>query len=90
MIKSFIIYSKNCGFENIFCYLHWIPNKRLRSYLWGSKYNTLHFWKIPRCCFLQGTTAIGNPLRVENLGDTQVPYSVYIDYLKGLSETAYA
>lgn len=37
-----------------------------------------------------GTTAIGNPLRVENLGDTQVPYSVYIDYLKGLSETAYA
>lgn len=54
--------------------------------------NIIHFifGKFLGAVFLQGTTAIGNPLRVENLGDTQVPYSVYIDYLKGLSETAYA
>ncbi|XP_072378155.1 uncharacterized protein [Diabrotica undecimpunctata] len=37
-----------------------------------------------------GTTAVGRPLRVEVLGETQVPYTVFIDYLKGLSESSYA
>ncbi|KAG5885932.1 hypothetical protein JTB14_010961 [Gonioctena quinquepunctata] len=36
------------------------------------------------------STALGKPLRVENLGETQVPYSVFIDYLNGLSESSYA
>ncbi|XP_050499548.1 uncharacterized protein LOC114329633 isoform X1 [Diabrotica virgifera virgifera] len=37
-----------------------------------------------------GTTALGRPLRVEVLGETQVPYTVFIDYLKGLSESSFA
>nr|CAH7741560.1 unnamed protein product [Callosobruchus chinensis] len=37
-----------------------------------------------------GATALGPPLKVENLGETQVPYTVFIDYLNRLSETTYA
>ncbi|XP_064213520.1 uncharacterized protein LOC659663 isoform X2 [Tribolium castaneum] len=37
-----------------------------------------------------GTTALGQPLRVLTLGETQVPYSVFIDYINGLSESTWA
>ncbi|XP_044253467.1 uncharacterized protein LOC123004330 [Tribolium madens] len=37
-----------------------------------------------------GTTALGQPLRVKTLGETQVPYSVFIDYINGLSESTWA
>lgn len=37
-----------------------------------------------------GGTALGEPLKKIKLGDTQVPYSVFIDYLNGLSESTYA
>lgn len=35
-------------------------------------------------------TALGRPLKIEKLADTQVPYTVFIDYLNGLSETTFA
>ncbi|XP_063904154.1 uncharacterized protein LOC135123444 isoform X2 [Zophobas morio] len=35
------------------------------------------------------TTALGDPLRILKLGDTQVPYSVFIDYINGLSESTW-
>lgn len=37
-----------------------------------------------------GTTALGSPKDIQYLGETQVPYSVFIDYLGGLSHTTYA
>ncbi|GJQ72124.1 hypothetical protein Trydic_g3219 [Trypoxylus dichotomus] len=37
-----------------------------------------------------GSTALGSPLEVILLGHTQVPYSVFFDYLNGLSESTYA
>ncbi|XP_074036198.1 uncharacterized protein isoform X2 [Leptinotarsa decemlineata] len=37
-----------------------------------------------------GSTALGQPLKVENLGETQVPYFIFIDYLNGLSESSFA
>ncbi|XP_050308459.1 uncharacterized protein LOC126744910 [Anthonomus grandis grandis] len=36
-----------------------------------------------------GTTAIGPPKEIKYLGDTQVPYSVFFDYLSGLSHTTF-
>ncbi|XP_057657439.1 uncharacterized protein LOC130894568 isoform X4 [Diorhabda carinulata] len=52
-----------------------------REYFFGSK-------GVESCN--PGTTALERPLRVEVIGETQVPYSVFIDYLNGLSETTYA
>ncbi|KAJ8923017.1 hypothetical protein NQ315_001565 [Exocentrus adspersus] len=37
-----------------------------------------------------GATVLGAPLKVQPLGETQVPYSVFIDYINGLSESTYA
>ncbi|KAK9703049.1 PPPDE putative peptidase domain [Popillia japonica] len=37
-----------------------------------------------------GSTALGAPLEIVLLGHTQVPYSVFFDYLNGLGEGAYA
>uniref|UniRef100_V5GPH0 Desumoylating isopeptidase n=1 Tax=Anoplophora glabripennis TaxID=217634 RepID=V5GPH0_ANOGL len=37
-----------------------------------------------------GATLIGPPLKAQVLGETQVPYSVFIDYVNGLSESTYA
>merc|ERR1712080_137180 len=37
----------------------------------------------------QGGTALGKPDRVEHLGETQIPYSVFLDYLLSLGETKY-
>ncbi|KAB0793219.1 hypothetical protein PPYR_12839 [Photinus pyralis] len=37
-----------------------------------------------------GSTAVKNPLQIETLGETQIPYTIFIDYLSGLSETSYA
>ncbi|ENN71084.1 uncharacterized protein LOC109544582 isoform X2 [Dendroctonus ponderosae] len=36
-----------------------------------------------------GSTALGHPKEVKHLGDTQVPYSVFIEYLAGLSRSSY-
>ncbi|KAF5285885.1 hypothetical protein FQA39_LY04346 [Lamprigera yunnana] len=36
-----------------------------------------------------GSTALGRPLEIVNLGETQIPYTVFIDYLSGLSESSY-
>ncbi|KAJ8959752.1 hypothetical protein NQ314_006181 [Rhamnusium bicolor] len=35
------------------------------------------------------TTALGPPLKIQNLGETHVPYTVFIEYLSGLSESTY-
>lgn len=37
-----------------------------------------------------GSTALERPLQIVNLGETQIPYTVFIDYLSGLSESRYA
>ncbi|CAG9857779.1 unnamed protein product [Phyllotreta striolata] len=37
-----------------------------------------------------GSTALGAPIRIETLGETEVTYSIFIDYLKGLSESSYS
>ncbi|KAI4456795.1 desumoylating isopeptidase [Holotrichia oblita] len=37
-----------------------------------------------------GSTALGAPLEIVLLGHTQVPYSVFFDYLNGLGEGTYA
>lgn len=42
------------------------------------------------CFYFQGSTALGAPLEIVLLGHTQVPYSVFFDYLNGLGEGAYA
>jgi hypothetical protein len=36
------------------------------------------------------STPLGEPLRVLKLGETQVPYSVFIDYINGLSDSTWA
>lgn len=37
-----------------------------------------------------GSTAVERPLQISTLGETQIPYTIFIDYLSGLSETSYA
>ncbi|KAF7280485.1 hypothetical protein GWI33_005826 [Rhynchophorus ferrugineus] len=37
-----------------------------------------------------GSTALGTPKEIKLLGETQIPYSVFIQYLSGLSETNYS
>lgn len=37
-----------------------------------------------------GGTALGGPKEVKYLGDTQVPYSVFIEYISGLSHSTYS
>ena len=39
-------------------------------------------------CF-QGTTVLGNPTKVEQIGDTFIPYQVFKDYLRGLAESSF-
>lgn len=41
-------------------------------------------------CLFQGSTALGQPLEKITLGNTQVPYEIFIEYLRGLGETSYA
>jgi len=36
-----------------------------------------------------GSTGLGDPDRIENLGDTQLPYSVFLDYLLTLGENKF-
>ncbi|KAF2902091.1 hypothetical protein ILUMI_04079, partial [Ignelater luminosus] len=36
-----------------------------------------------------GSTALGKPLKIAKLGETQIPYTVFIDYLNGLSESTF-
>ncbi|XP_017782704.1 PREDICTED: uncharacterized protein LOC108567030 isoform X2 [Nicrophorus vespilloides] len=38
---------------------------------------------------IPGTTALGPPLKQIKLGETQVPYPVFIEYLNGLSQSSY-
>lgn len=37
----------------------------------------------------QGGTQLGAPHRVEKLGETFVPFQVFVDYIQGLSTTTY-
>lgn len=41
-------------------------------------------------CLFQGVTALREPVKKITLGETQVPYTVFIDYLGGLSQSTYA
>ncbi|CAG9812910.1 unnamed protein product [Phaedon cochleariae] len=51
-----------------------------REYFYGSR-------GVESC--VPGTTALRNPLKIEDLGETHVPYPVFLDYLNGLSESSY-
>jgi len=39
--------------------------------------------------YIQDGTPLGSPSRVENVGETQLPYSVFLDYVLSLAETKY-
>ena len=39
--------------------------------------------------FLQGGTLLGEPDRVEELGQSQVPYQLFLEYIFGLGESSY-
>lgn len=39
--------------------------------------------------FFQGTTVLGNPTKIETIGDTFIPYQVFKDYLRGLAESTF-
>jgi len=40
-------------------------------------------------CVVPGSTGLGEPDRIENLGDTQLPYSVFLDYLLTIGENKF-
>ena len=37
----------------------------------------------------QGGTVLGSPDRVESVGVTQIPYSIFLDYILSLGETKF-
>ena len=39
--------------------------------------------------FFQGSTIYGEPKRVEHMGDTEIPYSIFFDFVLSLSENAF-
>lgn len=43
-------------------------------------FNLFHF---------QGGTVLGQPARVEKIGETFIPYQVFKDYLRGLADSKY-
>ncbi|KAJ6637084.1 Desumoylating isopeptidase 1 [Pseudolycoriella hygida] len=38
---------------------------------------------------LQGGTVLGQPLKIEKIGETFIPYQVFKDYIRGLSESTF-
>jgi len=40
-------------------------------------------------CVVPGSTGLGEPDRIENLGETQLPYSVFLDYLLTIGENKF-
>jgi len=38
---------------------------------------------------IPGGTGLGDPDRIENIGETQLPYSVYLDYILSIGETKF-
>lgn len=40
--------------------------------------------------YFQGGTVLGEPQRVEKLGDTFLPYSVFLEYINGLGTSKFA
>ena len=50
---------------------------------------------LPRHCFLyihistQGGTVLGEPNRVESIGETEIPYSIFFDFVLTLGENNY-
>ncbi|CRK92432.1 CLUMA_CG005999, isoform B, partial [Clunio marinus] len=51
-----------------------------REYFFGSQ-------GITSCS--PGTTVLGNPTKIEKIGDTFIPYQVFKDYLRGLAESTF-
>lgn len=46
-----------------------------------------HLFRSPP--LLQGTTALGQPQKVEEIGETFIPYTVFKDYVRGLAEGSF-
>merc|ERR1712117_895734 len=40
-------------------------------------------------CLLQGETLLGKPTKTEKLGNSEIPFSIFFDYLLSLGETKY-
>ena len=38
---------------------------------------------------IQSSSVLGQPERKENIGETQLPYSVFLDYIVSLAETKF-
>lgn len=38
---------------------------------------------------LQGGTVLGQPLKIEKIGETFIPYQVFKDYIRGLSDSTF-
>ena len=49
----------------------------------------LVFRKIVENVNFQGGSVLGQPSRVETLGETQLPYSVFLDYVLSLGENKF-
>ena len=49
----------------------------------------LVFRKIVENFNFQGGSVLGQPSRVETLGETQLPYSVFLDYVLSLGENKF-
>merc|ERR1711910_138516 len=47
----------------------------------GVYHKTLRVW--------EGGTSLGDPDKIEIIGDTQLPYSVFLDYILSLGETKF-
>lgn len=40
--------------------------------------------------YFQGGTVLGEPLKVEKVGETYLPYSVFFEYISGLGTSTFA
>ena len=39
--------------------------------------------------FFQGGSVLGEPQKIESLGETQLPYSVFLDYILSIGDTKF-
>ena len=46
-----------------------------------------NFWT--HCTSLQGCTVLGTPERVESVGETEVPHSLFLDYVIALGDSTF-
>lgn len=69
---------------------HFVLVRRKSEWKFSSKIISTHSENsnFSPACF-QGTTVLGNPTKIERIGDTFIPYQVFKDYLRGLAESSF-